>query len=148
MNWPQSRRQSIRRITPVLLTVICAVPTAAAPDYGREAFVVERSRTAWRFENDGTGTKRSETRVRIQSDAGIQTWGQLVLGYNAANERLDIVSVRVTKPDGTAVTASASAVQDLSSSVERIAPVYTDWREKHVTVPGSGQATSSSTPRR
>jgi tetratricopeptide (TPR) repeat protein len=136
MNWPQSRRQSIRRITPVLLTVICAVPTAAAPDYGREAFVVERSRTAWRFENDGTGTKRSETRVRIQSDAGIQTWGQLVLGYNAANERLDIVSVRVTKPDGTAVTASASAVQDLSSSVERIAPVYTDWREKHVTVPG------------
>jgi tetratricopeptide (TPR) repeat protein/transglutaminase-like putative cysteine protease len=115
---------------------VVAQQEASPGDYHREASVLEQSRTTWRFENDGTGRKDTYIRVKIESAAGIERWGQLVLGYNAANERLEITSVRVRKPDGTIVTASADAVQDLSSPVERVAPVYTDAREKHVTVPG------------
>src|SRR5262249_3918216 len=77
-----------------------------SPDYSREAFVVERSRTAWRFEADGTGRKDVSVRVRVQSEASIRSWGQLAFAYNAANERMDIAAVRVLKADGTTVTAS------------------------------------------
>jgi len=42
----------------------------------------------------------------------------------------------VLKSDGNVVLAGADAVQDLSSLVERIAPMYSDFRQKHVTVPG------------
>jgi len=107
-----------------------------SPAYSQEAYVVEESRTTWRFENDGTGRRDRYLRVRVQSDAGIAMWGQLAFPYNSANERMEVVSVRVLGADGTVVTAPADAVQDLSSPVQREAPVYTDTREKHITVPG------------
>lgn len=130
-----------RLLLPLFLWFVCTADIVAQPrtpsaDYSREAYVIEQSHTAWRFENDGTGRKDTYVRVKVQSDASVQRWGQLVLGYNAANERMEIVSVQVHKPDGTTVSASSSAVQDLNSHVERIAPIYTDSREKHVTVPG------------
>ena len=106
-----------------------------APDFSQEAFVIEQSRNVYRFENDGTGRHETYVRVKTQSEAGVQFWGQLRLGYNAATERLDIQFVRVHKADGTVVTASADAVQDLSAPVQREAPMYTDFRQKHVTVP-------------
>jgi tetratricopeptide (TPR) repeat protein len=110
-------------------------PVATAPDFSQEAFVIEQSRNLYRFENDGTGRHESYVRVKVQSEAGVQFWGQLVLGYNAATERLDIRFVRVHKGDGTVVTAPADAVQDLSAPVQREAPMYTDFRQTHVTVP-------------
>src|SRR6185295_8589795 len=42
----------------------------------------------------------------------------------------------VRKPDGTIIVAAASDVQDLSAPVAREAPVYTDLRQKHITVRG------------
>jgi Flp pilus assembly protein TadD len=112
-------------------------PSPASPttDDSQQAYIVEQSNTTWRFENDGTGRRDRYLRVKVQSDAGVQTWGQLAFPYNSANERMDVVFVRVLKSDGTVVTASADAVQDLSSAVQREAPVYTDTREKHITVP-------------
>src|SRR3954466_13460077 len=108
---------------------------AKEPDYSREAMVYEQYRTLVRFENDGTGRRDSIARVRVQSEAGVQMLGQLAFGYNAANEKIEINYVRVKKSDGKVVTAGPEAVQDLSSPVQRDAPIYTDTREKHVTVP-------------
>src|SRR5437588_9493195 len=90
----------------------------------------------YRFEADGTGRKETTARIRVQSEAGVQQWGQLQEGYNSANERVEIPYVRVLKEDGTVVKAGEDAVQDLSAPVEHEAPVYTDYRQKHVTVPG------------
>lgn len=109
---------------------------ATKHDYSQEAFVVEQYRTTMRFENDGTGRKETIARIRVQSEAGVQQWGQLQIGYNSANERVEIAYVRVLQTDGSVVKAGEDAVQDLSTPVEREAPVYTDFREKHVTVPG------------
>ncbi len=72
----------------------------------------------------------------MQSEAGVQQWGQIQVGYNSANERVEIPYVRVIKADGSVVKAGDDAVQDLSAPVEREAPVYTDYRQKHITVPG------------
>ena len=90
----------------------------------------------YRFEADGTGRKETIARIRVQSEAGVQQWGQLQEGYNSANERVEIPYVRVLKEDGTVVKAGDDAVQDLSAPIEREAPVYTDYRQKHITVPG------------
>src|SRR5215467_4925494 len=115
---------------------------AAAPktdnkrDYSQESFVIEKMNSRYRFEADGTGRKETVARIRIQSEAGVQQWGQLQEGYNSANERVEIPYVRVLKEDGSVVKASDDSVQDLSAPIEHEAPVYTDYRQKHITVPG------------
>src|ERR1044072_9124681 len=106
------------------------------PDYSQEAVVVEQLSTAYRFERDGTGEREQTVRVKIQSEAGVERFGQLVFDYSSANEKLDMDYVRVRKADGAVVNAAASDVQDLTAPVAREAPVYTDLRQKHVTVPG------------
>jgi tetratricopeptide (TPR) repeat protein len=105
-------------------------------DYSQEGFVVEQYRSTYRFESDGTGRRETVARIRVQSEAGVQQWGQIQIGYNSANERVEIGYVRVVKADGSIVKAGDDAVQDLTAPVEREAPVYTDYRQKHVTVPG------------
>src|ERR1700757_1812484 len=105
-------------------------------DYSQESFVIEKVLTRFRFETDGTGRKETIARVRVQSEAGVEQWGQVVFGYNSANERVEIPYVRVLKKDGSVVTTPADSVQDLSAPVTREAPVYTDYRQKHITVPG------------
>src|SRR5580692_3213559 len=105
-------------------------------DYSQEAFVVEQYRTRYRFESDGTGRRETVARIRVMSEAGVQQWGQLQVGYNSANERVEITYVRVVQQDGSVVKAGDDAVQDLSAPVEHEAPVYTDYRQKHITVPG------------
>jgi tetratricopeptide (TPR) repeat protein/transglutaminase-like putative cysteine protease len=105
-------------------------------DYSQEGFVVEQYRSSYRFESDGTGRRETVARIRVQSEAGVQQWGQIQIGYNSANERVEIAYVRVVKADGKIVKAGDDAVQDLTAPVEREAPVYTDYRQKHITVPG------------
>ncbi len=104
-------------------------------DYSQEPFVIEQYYTTARFENDGTSERDLAVRVRVQSDAGVQQLGELVFGYNSANEVMDVRFVRVKKKDGSVVTATADAVKDMTASVARDAPEYTDYKEKHVTVP-------------
>ena len=113
-----------------------AKPEGPKHDYSQEAFVVEQYHSTYRFESDGTGRRETIARIRVQSEAGVQQWGQIQIGYNSANERVEIAYVRVIKADGSVVKAGDDAVQDLSAPVEREAPVYTDYRMKHITVPG------------
>lgn len=105
-----------------------------SPDYSTQPFIYESVRGEMRFENDGTGTREVRARIRVQTPAGL-TKGQLIFEYSAANERIEIHSVRVIKPDGTVVSAGPEAVQDLSAPIAREAPMYSDARQKHVTVP-------------
>jgi hypothetical protein len=95
------------------------------PDYSQEAYVIERMATSYRFEKDGTGQREQTFRVKVQSDAGVESFGQLVFPYSSANEKLDIEHVSVRKPDGSEVKAQASAVQDLTAPISREAPVLT-----------------------
>jgi tetratricopeptide (TPR) repeat protein/transglutaminase-like putative cysteine protease len=113
-----------------------AKPDVKTSDYSQESFVIEQMHSYYRFEADGTGRKEAKARIRVQSEAGVQQWGQLQEGYNSANERVEIPYVRVLKEDGSVVKAGDDAVQDLSAPIEHEAPVYTDYRQKHITVPG------------
>ena len=122
------------------LGVVCAIASTAAQQppatLSQEAAIVEQTRTTYRFERDGTGRRELYTKVRVQSEAGVQGLGELVFGYNAATERLEFPFVKVHKPDGKIVETAAASIQDLTSPVERIAPVYTDFHQKRVSVQG------------
>src|SRR5687767_121611 len=101
-------------------------------DYSQEAVVIEQLTTAYRFEPDGTGQREATLRVKVQSDAGVEHFGQLVFPYTSGNEKLEMDFVRVHKADGTVVNATASDIQDLSAPLAREAPIYTDLRQKHI----------------
>ena len=120
--------------TPAPATV--PVLPAKPPDHSQESYVVEKLKTSYRFENDGTGRREIYARIKVQSEAGVEQWGQLVWGYNSANEKIEVPFVRVLKTNGSTVAALPDAIQDLSIPLEKEAPVYTDYRQKHVTVPG------------
>jgi tetratricopeptide (TPR) repeat protein len=103
-------------------------------DTSKEASIIETYRTALAYENDGTGTRQISARVKVQSEAGVQQYGLLVFGYVSANEELQIDHVRVRKPDGSVIETPAETIQDMPSDVTRLAPVYSDYRAKHVAV--------------
>ncbi|MBV8205771.1 MAG: DUF3857 domain-containing protein [Acidobacteria bacterium] len=108
--------------------------SGATPDYSQEAWVIEKLENRYVFRLDGTSDRENHVRVRVQSEAGLQQFGQLVVGYNRDIDQVEIKSVRVVKPNGEAIDTPTSEVQDLSSPVERVAPMFSDYREKHISV--------------
>lgn len=113
-----------------------AASEKAAGDYSTQQAVVKKHDTVYRFEADGTGTRTETFAILVQSEAGVQQLGQLQLGYNSGNQDIKINYVRVRKPDGSVInTDLTTSVQDITGAVARVAPMYTDYREKHVTVP-------------
>src|ERR1700733_6609301 len=60
-----------------------ALNPAKASKYPEESFVIEQMHSYYRFEADGTGRKETKARIRVQSEAGVQQWGQLQEGYNS-----------------------------------------------------------------
>jgi len=108
------------------------------PDYSHEAFVDEEDVTHINFENDGTSSRVTSARVRIQSGAGVQRFGVLTFPYESSTETVDIDYVRVRKRDSNTVLTPSDNVQDMPSEITRQAPFYSDLREKHVAVKGLG----------
>src|SRR5258706_2271097 len=99
-----------------------------------EAAVFERILNRVHFENDGTEVSETEAVVRIQSQAGVEEFGQLVFGYSSATEKLDVEYVRVRKPDGQVVVTPESTAQDFAPDVLKEAPMYSDYRQRHISV--------------
>jgi tetratricopeptide (TPR) repeat protein/transglutaminase-like putative cysteine protease len=118
-------------LTSALFAQLPAPPPKPA-DYSQEAFVTESFHESFHFENDGTGREQVDVRIKINSDAGVQALGQLKVGYSALSDKLEIPYVRVTKPDGSVVTAQESAIQDVTYPN---ALMYSDYHEKHISVP-------------
>src|SRR6266566_5834076 len=81
--------------------------SAISTNTSQEPVIFEKVRGVIRYGDDGTGTKESFARIRVQTYTGIQKVGQLVFPYKGANERVEVKSLKVIKPDGTVVTAGA-----------------------------------------
>jgi hypothetical protein len=107
-----------------------------AKDHSQEAVIFEQITTKIAFENDGTGSRETTVRARIQSEAGVQRFGVLTVSYQSAVEGLEIPYLRVRKPDSTVVITPPENIQDMASEITRQAPFYSDLREKHIAVKG------------
>src|SRR6266404_4042885 len=99
-----------------------------------EAAVFERILNRVHFENDGTEVSETEAVIRIQSQAGVEEFGQLVFGYSSATEKLEVEYVRVRKPDGQVVVTPESTAQDFAPDILKEAPMYSDYRQRHISV--------------
>jgi tetratricopeptide (TPR) repeat protein/transglutaminase-like putative cysteine protease len=123
-------------------TAFAQVPPSNPPSSSKkarndaEAAVFERILNRARFENDGTEVSETEAVVRIQSQAGVEEFGQLVFGYSSATEKLEVEYVRVRKPDGRVVVTPESTAQDFAPEVLKEAPMYSDYRQRHISVAG------------
>lgn len=120
----------------VLFTVNAAgqAPAPAKSDTSEEAVVFDRILNHARFEDDGTGVVETEAVIRIQSRAGVEQFGQLVFGYSSATEQLKVEYVRVRKPSGEVIATPDSTAQDFAPDVLREAPMYSDYRQRHISV--------------
>src|ERR1700719_3155254 len=107
---------------------------AKANSISEEAAVFERILNRVHFENDGTEVSETEAVVRIQSQAGVEEFGELVFGYSSATEKLQVEYVRVRKPDGKVVVTPESTAQDFAPDVLKEAPMYSDYRQRHISV--------------
>jgi transglutaminase-like putative cysteine protease/Tfp pilus assembly protein PilF len=111
-----------------------SAPSSGQKANSEEAAVIERILNRVRFENDGTEVSETEAVARIQSQAGVEQFGQLVFGYSSATEKLEVEYVRVRKPDGQVIVTPESTAQDFAPEVLREAPMYSDYRQRHITV--------------
>jgi transglutaminase-like putative cysteine protease/tetratricopeptide (TPR) repeat protein len=99
-----------------------------------EAAIFDRILNRVRFENDGTEVSETEAVIRIQSQAGVEEFGQLAFGYSSATEKLEVAYVRVRKPDGRLIVTPESTAQDFAPEVLKEAPMYSDYRQRHISV--------------
>jgi transglutaminase-like putative cysteine protease len=113
-------------------------PSSAAPDFSKEAYVVEKMHTLLTEEADGTGTREHTAEIRMVAEAGVKVFAVLNFTYTSANETVDVDYVRVRKPDGTVVKTPDYNIQDMPAEVSRTAPMYSDIHEKHIAVKGLG----------
>jgi tetratricopeptide (TPR) repeat protein/transglutaminase-like putative cysteine protease len=131
--------------TVVVLVSLCAfqpahgqakipVESVAPPPKSGEALIVESYATHVRFERDGRESRELTARIQVRSEAAVRTLGLLSFTYVRGTETLDVMYVRVRKPDGSVVATPSTDVQDLDSEVNRAAPMYADQREKHIAV--------------
>ena len=109
---------------------------ASAPDYSKEAYVIQSSSTKLVFHNDGKYTSDETLRVLIQSNAGLQGFGILHFPFAQQSQTVDWAYVRVKKPDGSVIETPAGDVMEVTPDISREAPTYSDLRDKQIAVKG------------
>jgi tetratricopeptide (TPR) repeat protein len=106
----------------------------AADSYEKEPYLFDFIEKKIRFEANGTGQRETAFRVRIQSESAVRELWPVVYPFASGFESLEVDYVRVRKPDGTVVETPPADVQAIDTAVSRIAPMYSDEREKHIAV--------------
>ena len=107
----------------------------ASHDFSKEAVVDERMETRMVFESDGSYTREQKTRLRVQSEAGVQLYAVLRPPYRAGLETIEVTDVHIIKPNGSVVVSPLDSVQDAPSQIPG-ASEYANVREKHIPVKG------------
>jgi tetratricopeptide (TPR) repeat protein/transglutaminase-like putative cysteine protease len=119
----------------VTCSILVGQTTPPSPDFPQEAVVVEEILNRFAFQDDGSSTQLLQVRARLQSEAGVQQYGILNFGYDNSREEVE-VKVQVRRPDGTVLETPSADIQDITAEISRSAPMYTDFREKHIAVKG------------
>lgn len=88
-----------------------------------------------RLENDGTGTRQLDVRVKAGTDEGVGELKTLSFDYDSANEKVALVYLRVIKPNGGTVEVKPEALTDGLAPAVKDAPAFSELREAHIDVP-------------
>lgn len=104
-------------------------------DPSQEAIVIEEVSSSVRFENDGSSRSTTRQKTKIQNQAGVNNFGIIPFNFRSGSEFI-LDTVEVHKSDGRVVKAGPENVQEVTPEISRTAPMYSDLRQKQVTVPG------------
>ncbi|MGD0306370.1 MAG: DUF3857 domain-containing protein [Candidatus Acidiferrales bacterium] len=109
---------------------------SAPPDFSKQPYVYESIVSKATFQDDGLNSRDTVARLRIQTQAAVQQFGILNVSYASGTSTLDIVSVRVIKPDKRVVETPAENQLEMPLDITRQAPFYSDLKEKQIAVKG------------
>lgn len=101
----------------------------------KHPFVIEELTTAFRFENDGSGSRRLRAVVLVNDERGVGHWGTLQVPYMSALEAVALRELVVEKADGRRVHVPDAPLEEVTVSGQVDEPIVSDWRAKKVTVP-------------
>ena len=115
---------------------VAAQEKAPPPVPLEQAFVIKELISRYSFTAEGRAGNSQEVSVKVLNTAGVDELGQITTGYNSKNETINIDYVRVIKPGGAVVVTPADKAPEVSLMIAPSAPVYSDYREKHISVAG------------
>ncbi len=110
--------------------------TPAPADYANQAAVIEDLFTSIAYHNDGTWTTTRQGTVKVQSQAGVQAFGMMNFPYASATTTMQLVYLRVVKPDKQVVVTPAENALDMPAQITQQAPFYSDLKVLQVAVKG------------
>jgi hypothetical protein len=122
-------------VTPVISQTTPPSDKKTAADSSDQPAIIEELNTSARFENNGNSVQMVRQRVKVQNEAGIRLYGIITFNFIAGQE-FSIDTVEVHKKDGSTVKAGPANIQEVTPEISRAAPMYSDVRQKQVTVPG------------
>ncbi len=86
--------------------------------------IVILDKTDVTFQDDGTGTSRNYSLVKILTQSGLESYGEYQAGYYRAYDTVLILTARVIKADGSAVDVPDDMIKDINSTVTEEMNVY------------------------
>lgn len=111
-----------------------AQTTPQANIYSNEAIVWEHYDTTLHMHADGTGDRILHISARLQSEGAVKLFTVISVPFASANETGTIEYVRLHKPDGTTVETPIADAIEMPAAVTRMAPLYSDLKEKQLPV--------------
>lgn len=76
------------------------------------------------YQSDGTGTTRNYSLMKILTQAGIESYGELKVGYYKAYDTVRVELARVIKADGSAVDVPEDMIKDINSTATEAINIY------------------------
>jgi tetratricopeptide (TPR) repeat protein len=111
-----------------------AKSAGASTNYAAEPFIVEHLDSVYRIAADGTGSKLTTVAMRIQSEASLKQAGVLNLPFASGTQHVELVYVRVRRPDGTVTATPVDQAIEMPSPVTTAAPFYSDLKQMQLPV--------------
>ena len=109
-------------------------PPSSPASYANEALVIERTETAYKYNEDGTGERSTFVRMKVQTEAGASQFSVVSFPFASSSESPTLDSLVVHHPDGTSTETPASDGMEMPAPVTQQAPLYSDLKMLQVPV--------------
>jgi hypothetical protein len=105
-------------------------------DHKGEDYVLLLDDGVIRYNNDGTGSRTYRQVVQVFSREAAERFGEQSFDYDSSRERLTVNWLRVLSADGKVISDKPVHEQEGIAPVAQEAPVYSDVRERRVSLGG------------
>jgi len=103
-------------------------------DYSGEPIVIEKLDSVYAMNADGTGYKQETIVARVQSESSVKQLGVVNIPFAGNSEHVEIVYVRVRKPDGSVTETPVGGAIEMPNPVTTAAPFYSDLKQMQIPV--------------